>query len=216
MIADESLSSLLKEHVQRGIQQGSSQEFLLSSEETGVTLVKDTDHAIIAFRNGREIGVAGVSFGLEKYYFDHDLASLGIDNSYIPQEIAEKLFNPAKFFGRNPEPYIKAIRNIGENPVIVQFQAAFASASIRKGTSWKNMLVKTWEKILLQNGFDELYFLPASLNKWLICSVQDTVAYMETKFPTVEELKYNYDFVARRNKFSMDSETGLYLKRLIN
>lgn len=137
--------------------------------------------------DGREIACAGISYGLEDYYF---------------------MFRQYAEFAGIEEAVQQAEGKWG----ITQMQAAPGTKALRTGINYRSLLMTEWEQQASKEGVRIEFYLSAELNLWHRFRYHYSVAEQGIRVPSKKCFLYNYDYVAKKHGFRQDKRTRLFIR----
>ncbi len=170
---------------------------VLSTENKG-NLSLDGEMSLSICKSDIYLGVAGISYGLDKYY--SELNNYDLEGDKPIPECKE-------------EPYCRAIKSLKNKWIITQMQAAKNTKELREKINFRRILLRTWQEIFSKYGESLDYYLPASLNRWAIPSIKFQLIDMYHSTPEKTCLLMNYDYTAKRNGFKYNSDIGVFQKK---
>ncbi|MFT4304001.1 MAG: hypothetical protein ACMXYG_05515 [Candidatus Woesearchaeota archaeon] len=151
-------------------------------------IIPDGDETLALWKRNHLLGVVGISYGLESYYYELDIV--------VPENQREN--------------YESAIEASSNRWIVTQVQANPGTLRFRQQYNFRRILMDFWDELMSERGYSIDLFLSAKMNYYMIPYVQDDLYYKGISPPHETGLKINYDYLAKRRGFSFNPETLLY------
>lgn len=154
-------------------------EHVVKDPETKVPL--DAEMSLYLVHDCVPVAVSGISTSLTDYY---DFDSMLPEDTLIYGAIAAAL--ERKY-------------------TVTHLQTMPGMKSSRTQIRWRHLLIRAWEEFAREKGADKLYILPAEFNKWEMPSVREQLSDLHKPYPSLEVLKQNYNYIAKRLGYKRNS-----------